>query len=384
MDHDTEKSRFTASEYLLEDFQYDLPENLIAQEPTSNRQESRLLCYQESKISHHVFKDLVNLLPESSLVIRNVTKVIPSRLIGKLESGGRIEIFLLHSPFDIDHQACGRAIGRPMKKLIRGQKIFFDHSLVAEVLERPESDVLDKGILVRFNVNQSDLLNWLEQFGVTPLPPYILRKQTSSERDEIDKKRYQTVYAQTSGSVAAPTAGLHFNDEVIVGLRSKNIEIADVILHVGAGTFMPVRHSDLNLHKMHSETYLIPKITYNKILEAKKNNRAIILVGTTTLRALESFFLLKEKDSDKNAEEFCDRWNETTLFIYPKSSQENYRPKIGDALITNFHQPASSLFMLVSALFGVEVMKNIYSTAIAEQYRFFSYGDASLLWLKKG
>jgi S-adenosylmethionine:tRNA ribosyltransferase-isomerase len=366
----------------LSDFDYNLPEELVAQTPADKRQESRLCVFKnKEQISDSVFSCLPDFIPENSLVILNNTKVFSSRLFGKLSTGGKVELFLLSSPFKDNASQNIRAVclGRPMKKFKVETVLYFPESLEAKIVEKYETSAGAR-VVVEFNKSLDDLYSWFESYAKIPLPPYIKREK-EDELDEFDKERYQTVYATHQGSVAAPTAGLHFTDDILENLEKKNIEIDYVTLHVGAGTFMPVKTEDISLHDMHGEIFSISKETLNKIEKAKSEGRSVIVVGTTAFRAIESLGKFSERNFER-AYELCDTWNETSLFIRPETKGDRYNPWITDAIITNFHQPKSTLFMLVCALIGYENAQSYYDRAIKERYRFFSYGDSNLFWIE--
>ena len=337
----------------VKDFWYDLPEKLIAQVPIRKRDESRLLVLnRENKtIEHKIFKDILDYLKPGDCLVRNNTKVLPARIYGKKETGANVEFLLLNNiEGDI-----WESIVRPGNKLHVGTKVIFgDGLLIAEILEVMEGGTRK----VKFTYN--GIFNEiLDQIGLMPLPPYI--------HEELkEKERYQTVYAKHQGSAAAPTAGLHFTDELLEKIKEKGVEIANVTLHVGIGTFRPVKVEKIEEHHMHTEHYYIKPEDVEKINKTKQNGGRIISVGTTSCRVLESIAneqgLVKEKEGDTN------------IFIYP-----GYKFKCVDALITNFHLPESTLLMLVSALAGKEYIMNAYEEAVKEKYRFFSFGDAMFI-----
>lgn len=333
------------------DFNYNLPEELIAQVPIEKRDESRLMVLDREKktIEHKVFKDILDYLKPGDCLVRNNTKVIPARLYGvKEETGANVEFLLLHRvEGDI-----WEVMVRPGKKLMPGAKVSFgDGILKAEILEKMD----DGNRKVKFEYN--GIFNEiLDKIGLMPLPPYI--KERLKEKD-----RYQTVYAKYEGSAAAPTAGLHFTDELLEKIKEKGVEIANVTLHVGIGTFRPVKVENIEEHDMHSEHYYIKKEDAEKINNARKNGGRIIAVGTTSCRVLES--VADENGMVKEVE------GDTSIFIYP-----GYKFKCIDSLITNFHLPESTLVMLVSALAGREYILDAYKEAVNQKYRFFSFGDA--------
>ena len=337
----------------LKEFYYDLPEELIAQVPIKKRDESRLMVLDRKKqtIEHKVFKDILDYLQPGDCLVRNNTKVIPARIYGKKETGANVEFLLLNNiEGDI-----WESIVRPGNKLHVGTKVTFgDGKLNAEILEVMEGGTRK----VKFTYD--GIFNEiLDQIGLMPLPPYI--------HEELkEKDRYQTVYAKYQGSAAAPTAGLHFTEELLEKIKEKGVEIANVTLHVGIGTFRPVKVEKIEEHHMHSEHYYIKQEDVDKINNARKNGGRIISVGTTSCRVLES--IADENGFVKETE------GDTSIFIYP-----GYKFKCIDGLITNFHLPESTLLMLVSALAGKDYIMKAYNEAVKEKYRFFSFGDAMLI-----
>ena len=331
----------------VKEFYYDLPEELIAQVPIEKRDESRLMVLNRKNqtIEHKTFKDILDYLKPGDCLVRNNTKVIPARIYGKKETGANVE-FLLLKNIEGDIWEC---IVRPGNKLHIGSKVIFgDGLLKAEVL-----DTLEGGTRkVKFEYN--GIFNEiLDKIGLMPLPPYI--------HEELkEKDRYQTVYAKYQGSAAAPTAGLHFTNELLEEIERKGIKIANVTLHVGIGTFRPVKVDKIEDHHMHSEHFYIKKEDVDKINETKKNGGRIISVGTTSCRVLES--IADENGFVKEIE------GDTSIFIYP-----GYKFKCIDALVTNFHLPESTLLMLVSSLAGKDYIMKAYSEAVKEKYRFFSF-----------
>lgn len=369
----------------LKDFYYEISSERIAQNPSTDRDGSKLLHYKPSargaQIRDLSFRDLSKVLPNGSLLVFNNTRVIPSRLIGSLSTGGRIEIFLL-SRNSIDNMAeSWNCLAKPARKIRPGVEVFFANNLVAKVKRR--RDVVTPEVPhfeIEFSMLGVGFRDWLEHNGLTPLPPYIQRKHSSLEQQVCDRERYQTVYASVPGSVAAPTAGLHFTQEIFEDLRKCGHERCEITLDVGAGTFMPVKSSEIAHHKMHIERYKVPRRSWEMIVHAQKDRRPIIAVGTTTLRCLESFIALA-RDSNP-IEEILDQYLETCLFIYPKTRSDRYRSIIFKGIITNFHQPESTLFMLICSLIGYEEAMLVYKHALSKDYRFFSYGDSSLLELE--
>ena len=337
-----------------QDFYYDLPEELIAQDPLEDRSSSRLLVLDKETgaTSHHIFKEITGYLKEGDCLVINDTKVIPARLIGhKEDTGAAIEVLLLKRK----ENDIWETLVKPGKKCKPGTKIVFGEGLLhATVLETVE----DGNRLIQFSY-EGIFEEILDKLGEMPLPPYITHKLQ-------DKNRYQTVYAKYEGSAAAPTAGLHFTKELLRQIEEKGIDIAYVTLHVGLGTFRPVKVDNILEHHMHSEFYQVTKEAADKINKAKKEGHRVICVGTTSCRTVES-----AADENGMVKEGCDN---TEIFIYP-----GYKFKVLDALITNFHLPESTLVMLVSALAGREHILNAYEEAIREKYRFFSFGDAMLI-----
>ena len=336
------------------DFYYDLPEELIAQDPLENRSDSRLMVLDKKTgaVSHRIFRDIVEYLQPGDCLVINDTKVIPARLIGsKEDTGAKIEVLLLkRKTGDV-----WETLVKPGRKAKPGTRIQFgDGLLVGEVM-----DVVDEGNrLIRFEFD-GIFEEILDQLGQMPLPPYITHQLK-------DKDRYNTVYATHSGSAAAPTAGLHFTPELLRTIEEKGIDIARVTLHVGLGTFRPVKVDDVENHHMHSEFYMIDEVAAEKINRAKENGKRVICVGTTSCRTIES------AADETGRLKPCSGWTE--IFIYP-----GYRFKILDCLITNFHLPESTLIMLVSALAGQKHVLAAYEEAVKERYRFFSFGDAMFI-----
>lgn len=344
---------------LKSDFYFDLPEELIAQDPLEDRSSSRLLVLNKNTgdVEHHVFRDILDYLHEGDCLVINNTKVIPARLMGEREgTGATIEVLLLKR----QENDVWETLVKPGKKARPGTKILFgvqeDGSalLVGEVI-----DIVEEGNrLIKFHY-EGIFEEILDQLGQMPLPPYITHQLK-------DKNRYQTVYAKHDGSAAAPTAGLHFTPELLEQVKAKGVEIAEVTLHVGLGTFRPVKEDNLLNHHMHSEFYNIEQSEADKINKAKAEGKRVISVGTTSTRTLESA-------TDENGMlRACSGWTE--IFIYP-----GYQFKVIDALITNFHLPESTLVMLVSALAGREHVLAAYAQAVEEKYRFFSFGDAMFI-----
>ena len=334
------------------DFDYFLPQELIAQTPANPRDSSRLLVYDRKtdKVEHKHFYDIIDYLKEGDLLVRNNTKVLPARMFASTEHGGKVEVLLLKR-FNLNEW---EVLVKPGKKAKPGAKLTISNELSLEVLSTIEESGSRR---VKF-IYDGVFEDVISRVGEMPLPPYITQKLK-------DQSRYQTVYAKVDGSAAAPTAGLHFTDELIKKLNDKGVEIVDVLLHVGLGTFRPVKTDDILSHHMHSEYYEIDEVAAEKINKAKKEGRRVIAVGTTSVRTLESA-------SDQNGLVKPVKEN-TEIFIYPP-----YKFKCVDGLITNFHLPKSTLLMLVSSLCSREKMLELYNTAVEEKYRFFSFGDACL------
>ena len=338
----------------LEEFDYNLPEELIAQVPIAKRDESRLMVlHRDNKtIEHKTFKDVIDYLKPGDCLVRNNTKVIPARLYGKKETGANVEFVLLNQiEGDI-----WESIVRPGNKLKPGTKVEFGDGL----LEATILDIMEGGTR-KVEFEYEGIFNEiLDKIGLMPLPPYI--HESLKEKD-----RYQTVYAKYNGSAAAPTAGLHFTPELLKRIEEKGIKIANVTLHVGIGTFRPVKEENIEEHKMHAEHFYIKQEDADKINETKKAGGRVIAVGTTSCRVLET--IASEETGLVNATE-----GDTGIYIYP-----GYKFKCIDGLITNFHLPKSTLLMLVSALAGREFVLDAYNEAVKEKYRFFSFGDAMLI-----
>ena len=335
------------------EFDFDLPKELIAQHAVNPRDHSKLLVLnkEEKTMEHKKFYNIIDYLKEGDVLVLNRTKVIPARLFGKKENGVVLECFLLKR-IDLN---TWEVLLKPARKLKIGQKIIFSEELEAELLEVKE----DGNRVLKFNFEGS-FEEILDRLGEMPLPPYI------SEKLE-DKNRYQTVYAKEGESVAAPTAGLHFTEELLEKIKEKGIIIAEVFLDVGLGTFRPVQVENILDHKMYVEKYSVPKETVEIINNAKKNNHRVIAVGTTSVRTLES-------SVDENGNLIASE-GYTGIFIYG-----DYKFKVVDAIITNFHLPKSTLIMLVSAFGGKEFIDAAYKKAIEEKYRFYSFGDSMLIY----
>ena len=362
----------------LKDFEYNLPKELIAQDPIQKRDESRLLVVDKKtgELSHHIFKDIIDYFNEGDTLVLNETKVIPARLIGNLCMGelcepkvvgasdsvgastasplGRVcEVFLVRRLSDKTWEC----LVRPGKKLRVGARVTFgDGKLLCEIKE-----VLEDGNRIVEFIYEGIFEEILDSLGEMPLPPYITHKLD-------DKSRYQTVYAKNEGSVAAPTAGLHFTKELLDKIKEKGVNVVYVTLHVSLGTFRPVHEDTIEEHKMHTEEYHVPKYVADKVNESKLNGKKVICVGTTSVRSIESAAYY---DEEKKRYLLKETNGETNIFIYP-----GYEYKLVDALITNFHLPGSTLIMLVAAFSSLPIVMKAYEEAIKEKYRFYSFGDA--------
>ncbi len=337
---------------LKSSYYYDLPESLIAQTPVEPRDNARLLVYdrKNNTIEHKIFKNILDYLNKGDVLVVNNTRVLPARLFGYKETGAKIE-FLLQKRLNLTEW---EIIAKPAKRLSEGTIITFSENLSAQILEKGEYG----SFKIKF-IFDGVFEQRLNEVGQVPLPPYIHEKLKNTER-------YQTVYSKVEGSSAAPTAGLHFTSDLLNKIKEKGVEIVEVLLHVGLGTFRPVKEDNILDHEMHSEFIEMSETNAKILNQAKKEKRRIIAVGTTSIRVLESCANEKGEVEAKRCE--------TKIFIYP-----SYKFKIVDAVITNFHLPESTLIMLVSAFAGYENTMNIYKTAVDEKYRFFSFGDAMFI-----
>ncbi len=364
----------------LSDFDYNLPRELIAQKPAKPRNHSRLLVLDKKsgKIEHKHFYNIIDFLQAGDVLVLNNSKVFPARLIGnKKETGGKMEVFLHRRQNDSVWQCMLGGRGAKV-----GLMVVFNKGLEGEVIKNNNDGTWE----VKFNKAREAMIKVVNQIGQVPLPPYI--KRHNSKKSDVDN--YQTVYADKIGSVAAPTAGLHFTPSLLKKIKSKGVKVLYVTLHVGLGTFSPVKVDDLTKHKMHAEWVEIKKETLQEIIKAKKEKKRIVAVGTTSARTLESFFsvilsVAKNPENwrinhgilrlDKSGLRMTDYSGWTDIFIYP-----GYKFKVVDSLITNFHLPKSSLIMLISALAGSNKIKKAYREAIKKKYRFYSYGDAMFIY----
>ena len=345
----------------IQEFDYELPEELIAQTPCEKRENSKMMVLKKdcNLIEHKNFFNIVDYLDDNCVLVLNNTKVMPARLYGYKDTGAKIEVFLLKK---YDENNRWEVLIRPSKRVRVGTIIKVSEELSVEIIMPLPED----GKWVVKMLYEGDLLSILHKVGNIPLPPYIERKMASEELRQLDFERYQTVYAKNEGSVAAPTAGLHFTDDILNQLKSKGVEIGYVTLDVGIGTFRPVKCENILDHRMDSEAFEISEETANLINRAKSQGKKIVAVGTTTVRTLESAYkIFGEIKACKSA---------SNLFIYPP-----YEFKVVDKLITNFHLPKSTLLMLVSALATKDFIFEAYSEAIKEKYRFYSYGDCMFI-----
>ncbi len=340
----------------LSEFKYDVPEDLIAQYPLDKRDESRLMVLNRKTGAreHVIFKDLINYLQEGDALVMNETKVLPARLFGvKDKTDARVEMLLLRQL----ETTMWEVLVKPARKVRVGNRIQITDSFGCDVIDNTTSG----GRVVKFDSNGNDFFRLLDEVGSSPLPPYIKR-----EADGVDKEKYQTVYAKKVGAVAAPTAGLHFTEELLEAIRAKGVKTIPLVLHVGLGTFRPIKVEDLTRHQMDSEYYEISEESANEINKVKKEGGRIIAVGTTSVRVLES---VANADNEVKA---TSGW--TDKFIYPP-----YNFKVVDSLITNFHLSGSTLFLLTCALADKDTMLSAYKEAVDKKYRFYSYGDAMLI-----
>ena len=352
--------------YSLSDYTYELPVELIAQKPADGRDQSNLLVMdrQAGELFHHRFNMLGDFLNPGDVLVINNTAVIPGRLVGTKDSGGKVEVLICNfngnaNPNTLKTGRICECLVKSAKPLKPGRKLYFDEGLGAEVVERRNGTYI-----IRFDTDE-DFETLLDRIGQVPLPPYIRRSPTLAPPCD-DRTAYQTVYASEKGAIAAPTAGLHFTPRLLEKLKSGGIEIVSLTLHVGYGTFLPVRAEDIRSHQIHSESYSIPLPAAEKIHAARNAGHRIVAVGTTCVRTLE---YASDSTGRVRAENGC-----CDLFIYP-----GYRFKAVDAIITNFHLPESTLLMLVSAFAGRQNVLNAYREAIKRRYRFYSYGDAMLI-----
>jgi len=343
----------------LTEFDYIFPEELIAKYPLNNRSASKMMVVNrnDGTIGHHQFAKLSDFITPNDIIVYNKTKVIPARLFGKKETGGACEVLLLHAKKETD-RAVWNCITNSSKKIRVGIRILFANNLIGTITHVNETEIRE----ITFNVTGHELDAYLTEHGEMPIPPYLDRPFDRS----IDTTRYQTIFANKTGAIASPTAGLHFDELTISKLTKKGIQMLPITLHVGLGTFLPVKTENIEDHNMHTETYDITPETAMAINTAKHNGKRIIAIGTTTVRALES--------SAKNDGMIHAGKQTTNLFIYG-----SYSFKIVDVIFTNFHQPKSTLIMMVSSFAGKELLFRAYQEAIHNTYRLFSYGDSMLI-----
>lgn len=343
----------------LQDFDFILPEELIAQQPAARRDASRLMCLDRTaaQVACRQFNDLSDYFRSGDLLVLNDTQVIPARLLGHKQTGGKIEIFLVRRDMQIDTAEQWFCLTKSSKSPRPGTEVQLGAGLRAEILDDAEPPYRR----VQFHCD-GDFMQRVEEIGHLPLPPYIKR-----EDGQADRSRYQTVFAREKGAVAAPTAGLHFTDEMLARLRKRGVEIHSLTLHVGLGTFLPVRVDDVRQHKMHTEFYNVPQATADAVNLARLEGRRVFALGTTSARTLET--------AATEAGKLRAGCGESDIFIYP-----GYQFKLVDALITNFHLPKSTLLMLVSAFAGRDFVLSAYRQAVEERFRFFSYGDCMLIY----
>lgn len=335
----------------LADFDFEVPESLVAQRPLAERDASRLLVLERAsgKITHRRFRDLPDYLGPADFLVFNSSRVTKARLIGERETGGKVEVFLLHPLGEGRYECLVKATSA--KKL--GLELKFGDSLRAKIVGQTANPMIYE---VQLEAAEGEIDFWIERYGRVPLPPYIKR-----EADGLDIGRYQTIYAKETGSVAAPTAGLHFNDHMFAALRAKGVDLEFVTLHVGLGTFQPIKVDEIESHQMHRERFVVSPELRARCAGARKSGERVVCVGTTAVRALESAARGLEESTD--------------LFLRPGSEF-----RWVDSLFTNFHQPKSSLVVMLSAFVGsVDLLKEAYSKAVEEKYRFFSYGDCMLV-----
>ena len=349
----------TDDKYSVSSYDYDLPKELIAQVPSQKRENCRMMVIDRktSSIEHKHFYDITDYFDENDVIVLNNTKVMPARLFGRKDTGAHIEVFLLKRISD----KVWEVLINPSKRVKEETLIDISPDLYVKILTRQNEGKW----LVEMHYD-GDFYEILDKVGNIPLPPYIERTMTDEQLKNLDYDRYQTVYAQKEGSVAAPTAGLHFTNEILDKLKNKGVQICNVTLNVGLGTFRPVKAENILEHKMDSEEFEICAQTAKIITEAKKQGKKITAVGTTSVRTLETCM--------KKYGEIIETIEDSNLFIYP-----GFEFKVVDRLITNFHLPKSTLIMLVSAFAGKEFVFNAYEEAIKEQYRFYSYGDCMLI-----
>ena len=350
------------------DFLYELGDENIAQEPPKLRGSSKLLVYKKPDIRKSTFEQLHNEIHNDisdTVIVRNVSRVFQARLNFASEHGGRRELFFVSALESTKDKSTWKVLGRPLKKLKDLAHILLPGDAAAKVVSASQEN-----LTIEMPMTQSEVYNYLEEHGSTPLPPYIKReKGPGNLSDGMDKDRYQNTYSKEFGSAAAPTAGLHLTSEYEAVLKEKGVEFIDVELSVGGGTFLPVTAENPLDHKMHTETYFISESAKQAILKAKADNKTILAMGTTSMRATEDFFRHSKTTGT---------WQSTDLFIYPQTREDRFHSKIFDGIITNFHQPDSTLIMLMAALIGLDEVHRCYEFAQKNGFRFLSYGDSGL------
>ncbi|GHT53249.1 S-adenosylmethionine:tRNA ribosyltransferase-isomerase [Endomicrobiia bacterium] len=355
----------TNQDSILLNYNYEIPENLIAQKPVENRQDSKLFVLDRAseKFYHRKFSDIIEYFNPGDCLIINITKVVPSRLFGKKSNGGKVELLFL-DPCQQNEEY--KVLLKPFLPI--GKKVYFEDEYECEALSKTELGET----LVKFN--KSGILDFLQRHGIMPLPPYINRKSGLAQKlSDFDRQRYQTVYARNLGAIAAPTAGLHFTKNILKGLKEKNINIATLTLHVGWGTFKPITAAELNNHNMLPEKFTLDRTNAEIINSAIKNKKKVVAVGTTSVRAVESIAEeIMESPKGKACVRGCS--GETSIFIYP-----GYQFKVINALVTNLHLPKSTPLMMTSAFSSRKLMLKAYNEAVQKKYRFFSYGDSMLI-----
>ncbi|MCR4663468.1 MAG: tRNA preQ1(34) S-adenosylmethionine ribosyltransferase-isomerase QueA [Endomicrobiaceae bacterium] len=352
---------------LLSNYNYEIPEELIAQKPLENRSSSNLIVLnrKDKTISHHKFYEIADMLNENDCLVINTTKVVPARLYGKKATGGKVEILFLNPTADKDNKYT--VLMKPYVKT--GQTVYFDGGYECKVLE----GLPNGNKIISFNKGNIDEL--LDKYGFMPLPPYIKRKDGLAQKmAELDRQRYQTVYANNKGAIAAPTAGLHFTEDILSKLKQKGVEIINIVLHVGWGTFKPILAQNINEHKMLPERYIVSEESAAKLNNALQQNKRIIAVGTTSVRTLETVAAKTGTFENNKLVSIKACSGQTDIFIYP-----GYKFKLIKSMITNLHLPQSTPLMMTSAFAGREFVLSAYKEAIDKKYRFFSYGDSMFI-----
>jgi len=354
------------NDIVLQNYNYDMPQELIAQIPADKREESKLIVLnrQSLGISHHSFSDITKMLGANDLLVINTTKVVPARLYGKKKTGGKVELLFLNPAMQ---GARHRILMKPYVK--HGEKIYFDDNY--ECVVEQTDDPANKTVLF----NNDDISSLLEKHGFMPLPPYIKRKDDLAQKlSHLDRERYQTVYANEKGAIAAPTAGLHFTKEILNELKNKKVEIAEITLHVGWGTFKTIEKDDITNHKMLPEKYILDTTNADKINQALESKKRIIAVGTTTVRTLETVAMTSSVYEKNKIVKVMPCSGQTDIFIYP-----GHTFKLVNSMITNLHLPCSTPLIMASAFAGRDFILKAYKQAVEKKYRFFSYGDSMFI-----